>query len=36
MISSVWGEAHVSKLWEVHAWMYASGEDVQQVFERWI
>ena len=33
-VNPVWGEAHVSKSGEVHAWMYAPGEDIQQVFDR--
>lgn len=33
-INPEWGEAHVSKSGEVHVWVYASDEDIQQAFER--
>jgi len=33
-INPEWGEAHASKSGEVHVWVYSSGEDIQQVFDR--
>ena len=33
-INPEWGEAHISKSGEVRAWVYAPGEDIQQVFDR--